>query len=71
MGTGSVVLWAATFAITFVFPVMDNNLGLATSAYIFAGIGIILFILVSKFVPETKGRSLEQIELDLRDRVKV
>jgi hypothetical protein len=66
-----VVLWASTFAITFVFPVMDNGLGLATSAYIFAGIGIVLFLLVRKFVPETKGRSLEQIELDLRDRVKV
>lgn len=71
MGTSSVVLWAATFTITFVFPVMDNGLGLANSAYIFAGIGIILFLLVAKFVPETKGRSLEQIELDLRDRVKV
>jgi sugar porter (SP) family MFS transporter len=71
MGAGSVVLWAATFTITFVFPVMDNSLGLANSAYIFAGIGIVLFLLVAKFVPETKGRSLEQIELDLRDRVKV
>jgi sugar porter (SP) family MFS transporter len=71
MGTGSVVLWAATFTITFVFPVMDNGLGLANSAYIFAGIGIVLFLLVARFVPETKGRSLEQIELDLRDRVKV
>lgn len=71
MGTSSVVLWAATFAITFVFPVMDNGLGLATSAYIFAGIGIVLFLLVRRFVPETKGRSLEQIELDLRDRVKI
>jgi MFS family permease len=71
MGTGSVVLWAATFAITFVFPVMDNGLGLANSAYIFAAVGIILFFLVRKFVPETKGRSLEQIELDLRDRVKI
>ncbi len=71
MGAGSVVLWAATFAITFVFPVMDNSLGLADSAFIFAGIGVILYLLVAKFVPETKGRSLEQIELDLRERVKV
>ena len=36
MGTASVVLWAATFAITFVFPVMNDNLGLAYSAWIFA-----------------------------------
>jgi sugar porter (SP) family MFS transporter len=69
MGASSVVLWAATFTITFVFPVMDTSLGLAYSAWIFAGIGVVLFFLVRWLVPETKGRSLEQIELDLRQRV--
>jgi sugar porter (SP) family MFS transporter len=71
MGVGSVVLWAATFAITFVFPVMDNALGLAYSAWIFAGIGVLLFVLVLWLVPETKGRSLEEIELDLRRRTHI
>ena len=70
MGTSSVVLWAATFTITFVFPVMDSGLGLSNSAFIFAAISVVLFGLVRWLVPETKGRSLEQIELDLRDRVK-
>ncbi|AHI02019.1 hypothetical protein KALB_8662 [Kutzneria albida DSM 43870] len=69
-GTASVVLWAATFAITFIFPVMNTGIGLAYSAWIFAGIGILLFLLVRKFVPETKGRTLEQIELELRERVR-
>lgn len=69
MGTGSVVLWASTFTITFVFPVMDNGLGLGPSAWIFAGISVILFVLVRWLVPETKGRSLEEIELDLRAKV--
>lgn len=68
MGVSSVVLWASTFAITFVFPIMNNTLGLAYSAWIFAGIGVVLFALVARFVPETKGRSLEEIELDLRAR---
>ncbi|HEY3502299.1 MAG TPA: sugar porter family MFS transporter [Actinocatenispora sp.] len=68
MGTGSVVLWAATFAITFVFPIMNDGIGLAYSAWIFAAISVILFFLVRRLVPETKGRSLEQIELDLRGR---
>jgi sugar porter (SP) family MFS transporter len=70
-GTASVVLWAATFTITFVFPVMNSNLGLPVSAVIFAAVGVILFVLVTRFVPETKGRTLEQIELDLRERVRV
>lgn len=68
MGTGGVVLWASTFTITFVFPVMDDGLGLAYSAWIFAAISVILFVLVRWRVPETRGRSLEQIELDLRGR---
>lgn len=68
MGTGSVVLWAATFAITFVFPIMNDGIGLAYSAWIFAAVSVVLFVLVRRFVPETKGRSLEQIELDLRGR---
>jgi sugar porter (SP) family MFS transporter len=70
-GTASVVLWAATFTITFVFPVMYTGLGLAGAAWIFATVCVILVLLVTKFVPETKGRTLEQIELELRDRVNV
>ncbi|MGF6884090.1 sugar porter (SP) family MFS transporter [Nocardia sp. GAS34] len=69
MATGSTVLWAATFAITFLFPVMSDHLGLGWSAYIFAAVSVVLFVLVKRYVPETKGRSLEQIELDLRGRV--
>jgi hypothetical protein len=34
--------------------------------WIFAGINIVLFVLARWLIPETKGRSLEQIELDLR-----
>jgi sugar porter (SP) family MFS transporter len=70
-GTASVVLWAATFTITFVFPVMYTGLGLAGAAWIFAAVCVILVLLVTRFVPETKGRTLEQIELELRDRVNV
>jgi sugar porter (SP) family MFS transporter len=70
-GTASVVLWAATFTITFVFPVMYGGLGLAGAAWIFAVVCIVLVVLVGRFVPETKGRTLEQIELDLRERVNV
>ncbi|MEV6773823.1 sugar porter family MFS transporter [Nocardia sp. NPDC051030] len=69
MGSASTVLWASTFAITFLFPVMNDHLGLGYSAWIFASVSVVLFVLVRRFVPETKGRSLEQIELDMRSRV--
>ena len=71
MGVGSVVLWAATGIIAAVFPTMSDphKLGLGHSMWVFAAVNILLFVLVLRLVPETKGRSLEQIELDLRDRV--
>lgn len=70
MGAGSVVLWAATGVVTAVFPIMSdkNALGIGHSMWVFAGINAILFFLARWLVPETKGRSLEQIELDLRGR---
>ncbi|WP_084704258.1 sugar porter family MFS transporter [Phaeacidiphilus oryzae] len=68
MGTGAVVLWASTGLITAVFPIMSdkNHLGLGPSMWVFAGINAVLFFLTRWLVPETKGRSLEQIELSLR-----
>lgn len=71
MGVGSVVLWAATGVITAIFPTMSDphKLGLGHSMWVFAGVSVVLFFLVRRLVPETRGRSLEQIELDLRGRV--
>ncbi|MBF9069673.1 sugar porter family MFS transporter [Streptacidiphilus fuscans] len=68
MGVGAVVLWAATGLITAIFPIMsdNNHLGIGKSMYVFAAINLVLFLLVKRLVPETKGRSLEQIELGLR-----
>lgn len=71
MGTASTALWTGTFAITLVFPIMESGLGLSVSAWIFAAVNLVLCLLVARFVPETKGRSLEQIELDSRERVRV
>jgi MFS family permease len=68
MGVGSVAVWASTFAITFVFPVMDSGLGLSYSAWIFALICVLGFVFVHRLVPETTGRGLEDIERELRAR---
>ncbi|RAG87000.1 sugar porter family MFS transporter [Streptacidiphilus pinicola] len=69
MGVGAVVLWAATGLITAIFPIMSdrNHLGVANSMYVFAAVNLVLLGLTKRLVPETKGRSLEQIELDLRN----
>jgi len=62
------VLWAATGLVTAVFPTMSakSNLGIGGAMWVFAGVNVVLLILARFYIPETKGRSLEQIERDLR-----
>ena len=55
-------LWIASFALTYSFPILDRRLG---SAGVFFGYGIVCILgcfMVTAWVPETKGRTLEQIE---------
>jgi hypothetical protein len=68
MGVATVVLWGATGLVTYEFPIISDkhHLGLGHSMWVFAAINVVLFLLVKWLVPETKGRSLEEIELDLR-----
>ena len=70
MGVATVALWCATGIVTAVFPLISapDSLGIGKSMYVFAAINVVLFCLTKWLVPETKGRSLEEIELDLRDR---
>jgi MFS transporter, SP family, xylose:H+ symportor len=58
-------LWIASFVLTYTFPILNRALG---TGGIFCAYGLICvagFVLVKLFVPETKGRSLEQIEHNL------
>ena len=70
MGVATVTLWACTGIVTAVFPLISapDALGIGGSMFVFAGINVVLFVLTKWLIPETKGRSLEQIELDLRAR---
>lgn len=55
-------LWIASFALTYTFPMINQALG---SSGTFLGYGTICMIgavFVFAFVPETKGRTLEEIE---------
>jgi len=55
-------LWIASFALTYTFPQLNSRFG---TGNIFLGYGVICLlgcILVAFFVPETRGRTLEQIE---------
>jgi MFS transporter, SP family, sugar:H+ symporter len=57
--------WAANFAVSQTFPVMLNSWGPGPVFLGYAAITVISFVFVAKLVPETKGRSLEEIEQGL------
>jgi MFS transporter, SP family, galactose:H+ symporter len=48
------------------FPVLLANLGGAGSFWLFAVLGIVAWFFVYFRVPETKGKTLEEIEADFR-----
>ncbi|XP_059061310.1 facilitated trehalose transporter Tret1-2 homolog [Achroia grisella] len=64
---GCVVMWAwlITFLGVFVYTPISNMLGMHTSFYGFAGINLLGFFVSLVFIPETKGKSVEEIELML------
>lgn len=67
LGLATCALWLADYAVTQTFPMMDSNPWLvekfhhAFPFYLY-GIFCVILIAVMKFVPETKGKSLEEIE---------
>jgi MFS family permease len=54
-------LWAASFILTYTFPLLNRALGTGGTFFCYAAVCILGFLFVLAFVPETKGRSLEQI----------
>ena len=60
-------LWLTCWALAQVFPVMNNNLGAAGSFWSFGVICLIGFIYILKKLPETKCKTLEEIERELVD----
>ncbi len=58
-------LWIASFILTFTFPLLQRAVGSAGTFWTYAGICFAGFLFVLAAVPETKGKSLEQIEHDL------
>ncbi|HEC2168467.1 TPA: sugar porter family MFS transporter [Staphylococcus delphini] len=68
-GIAALVLSIGSLLVAQFFPVLTDVLEVQQVFLIFAVIGIIAMIFVMKFLPETRGRSLEQIEQDLRARM--
>ncbi len=60
-------LWAGCFTLSYSFPALNRGLGSAWTFWLYGLICAAGFIFVLLVLPETKGKSLEDIERDLVD----
>jgi len=63
---GTFTHWTMNAAVSWSFPVMATVLGGGNSFLFFSLMMLVQFFFVLKYVPETKGKSLEQIQKDLK-----
>ena len=65
MATCTFALWVGCCTLTFSFPSMNAALGSSGSFWIYSAICICAFAFLWKRCPETKGKSLEELEEEL------
>lgn len=62
MALSIMVMWVADTIVGQLTPILLKSIGTPATFWIFAAFCVIAFIVVYKLLPETKGKSLEQIE---------
>lgn len=65
MSFSTAISWLCTFLTVYFAPVIQATLGLNYLFAIFGIFSIVAFVFVKFWIPETKGKSLEQIEKEL------
>ncbi|EDW02118.1 facilitated trehalose transporter Tret1-2 homolog [Drosophila grimshawi] len=57
--------WFSAFLVTLLFPILKNCIGSGPTFWIFSAIAIVAFVYCLLCVPETKGKTLAEIQLML------
>ena len=65
VATATFFLWVASFLLTYTFPLLNHALGTAGTFWIYTAICAAGFVFFIRRLPETKGRSLEELEREL------
>lgn len=64
MSIATFSLWVASFILTFTFPILNDALGASGTFWVYSAICVAGFLFIRSKLPETKGKSLEEIELE-------
>jgi major inositol transporter-like SP family MFS transporter len=62
MGISAFLLWIVNFLIGFGFPQLLAAIGISNTFFVFVVLGVGAILFAAKFVPETRGKSLEDLE---------
>ena len=62
MGMAVLFIWAADYVVTQTFPMLTEGIGPANTFFSYAGCAFVGLVFTILAVPETKGRTLEEIE---------
>lgn len=65
MGVCTFALWTGCFTLTYTFPLLNSGLGSYGTFWLYAVICLAGFVYLKRRLPETKGKSLEQLEKEL------
>lgn len=65
MALSTFCLWAASFLLTYTFPLLNEWLKASGTFWVYGGICLAGFFFIRSYLPETKGKSLEQIEKEI------
>ena len=65
MAVSTFSLWTACFVLTYTFPLLNTSLGAYGTFWLYGIICFLGYLFLRVYLPETKGKSLEQIELEL------
>jgi len=68
MSIGATSHWVANFLLTFSFPVIKETIGWANNFWLYGIVCLLGFIVLYRYLPETKGKSLEELETILINR---
>lgn len=62
----SAVCWICGFIITYSYPLLEKPVGMGIIFWFFSGCGVFAVLFIVMFVIETKGKSLQQIQDELK-----
>jgi MFS transporter, SP family, major inositol transporter len=66
IGLAVFLLWTTNFFVGLFFPTLVAGIGISYTFFLFAVVGALSFLFVWTMVPETRGRSLEELEEQFR-----